>query len=786
MRRSYFLISLLILIIGGGFSSCRLTSSVPDGRHLLIDNEINIDNKKIDKEDLQVIIKQKPNRKILGLWRFHLHVYNLVDNGKTGKFWEYWRNTIGEKPVLLDSALTDRSTRQLKLYFLKEGYFEASVTDTTKLKKKKARVEYNIQTGLAYYLRNISRSIPDPALRQIIDLDSTNTLLKPGIRYDEDVLGAERDRITDLIRNSGYYYFTKDYLYYDVDTNISGRYVDIKLNLTLPGNDSLDRQMHQKYYLDKIYVITDYEPGVVKTYKDTLHYGGLTFLYNGELPIKPSVIGQHVFLERGDLYQQRNSNQTYRKLNDLRVYRSVNIVFREPSLQLEGNKVLNSFIYLSPLTKQYFDIETQGTSRSGGILGIEGNLYYTRRNTFKGAELLEFRLKGGLEAQKFDEEAIQDEDQRLFFFNTAEIGPEISLTLPRFLLPVKPEKFSKYFTPKTTITAGYNYQSRPELSRKIMNFRYGFNWREFDTKRHEINVIETNLVKIEPKEDFAEFLDRIDNPFIERTYTNHFTFGSNYTFTYNNRKSHNSYRGHYFFFRGILDLGGNTLYLANKLLGTEKVDGSYQILGVPFSQFTKVDMDLRFYRIFHEKHNVATRIAFGVGAPYLNQLVLPLEKSYFIGGANSIRAWAARTLGPGSFNPGPSEANTLRIGDVNLEGNVEYRFDLFKIVEGAWFVDAGNIWLLNEDKERPGSQFHPRNFYRQIAIGSGVGIRLDFSFFIFRFDLGLKVRDPMQAYDENWVITRIFDQQWKEDYQNTYNGRRYQFTNWNLGIGYPF
>ncbi|MBA3899729.1 MAG: BamA/TamA family outer membrane protein, partial [Bacteroidetes bacterium] len=577
-----------------------------------------------------------------------------------------------------------------------------------------------------------------------------------------------------------------------IDTTLGTNQLNIDIEVKnpeekLPGKDSIVETRHKQYFINKIIVNTRYNPRNPNAeFTDTLYYQDFYFTHNKDLKYKPNILAQRVFLKTGDYYQLRNLEETYNKLSDLRSFKFINIQFKEDSNDPENN-LLNCYIMLSPITSQSLDFAQEGTNR-GGNLGIAGNVVYRSNNPFGGVENIELRVRGGFEAQQFD--AITDETNNLFFFNTREIGPELSITMPKFLFPgLRPEKISKYWTPKTTITAAYNFQERPELTRKLLNLSLGYNWRSSAHKNFFLFPIEINIVNIDPKSTLTDFFNRINNPFIERSFTPHATVGHRFVYLYNNQSPRKN--KDFSFFRGSIEEAGSLLRGVfvglNRLeIGPETNEfGSYEIArNTPFAQYIKIDADYRYYKIINPEKSLVYRIFAGAGIPHTNLNVLPLEKSYFGGGSNSIRAWAARSLGPGSYAD-TNSFNTLRIGDMSLESNLEYRFDIYKILEGAFFLDAGNIWTFRPDKARPGGNFEPSTFLSQIALGSGFGLRLDFSFFVFRLDLGLKVRDPMIVGDDKWVIKHLFERSWVQENIHHTNSRNY-FTNINFGIGYPF
>ncbi len=457
----------------------------------------------------------------------------------------------------------------------------------------------------------------------------------------------------------------------------------------------------------------------------------------------------------------------------------MNVRFKET----RGTKdSLDCYIELSPVPKQSITVETEGTN-TGGNLGVAGNLVYQNKNVFKGAEVFETKLRGGLEVQRLlDQQGGKSniDIKKGIPFNTLEFGPELSLYVPRFLLPIKVNA-SKSSNPKTVFNVAYNFQQRPDFTRIINKISFGYTWRESPTKRHMINPVEISFVQVDLKPEFQSIINNSKNVFIRNSYLPHLVTDTRYTFVYNNQVFQKS--SNYDYFRFNFESSGNILRALDNLLGsTKNATGSYELFKVPYSQYLRANIDYRHYKQLAEHHQVVFRAAFGIGKTLKNLQALPFEKSFYGGGANGLRAWQIRSLGPGSY---PGSSNFDQIGDLQLEGNIEYRVKLLRQLNGALFVDGGNIWLINPGSGFTGGEFDGNQFYKEIALGTGIGARFDFSFFIIRLDLGIKLRDPQFNENERWVIQHLFDSNWKVDYQNTH-AHSYSFLNFNLGIGYPF
>jgi outer membrane protein assembly factor BamA len=750
---------------------CNPTKHLKPNELFLQKVSIKKDNRKIDKEELSSIIKQKPNKKILNTFRYHLGIYNLVNKKNANIF-----KDAGEPPVIYDSLLTNKTVKQLHLYLNNKGYYDNEVTYKTKIKKNKVKwIKYNIKAGTPYRIRGIKYNVEDKDMETYVLLNHFKTLIKAGNIFDIDLLDDERDRIKKMLKNKGYYYFTKDYIKFKVDSTIGNKEIDIAIHVlnekVIDSNneDSLISINHSKHQINdvQVYLSNDFK-NIAKIIFDTIKYKDVTIfldtnLHNGELKYKPKMLNHSLGLKKGNLYQLNHHQNTYKHLSELRLFKSINIGF-EPVL---GNK-LNANIFLSPLLTKSFSIETTVTN-SGGNLGLNGSLIYQNKNLFKGGEHLTIKLKGGLEIQQLinDNENQKEINFLGLPFNTVEFGPEVNLEFPRFFLPFSLEKFSRRMNPKTNINLLLNFEDRPEYVRNLTQFSFGYFWNESKYKKHIINPFNISLIKINTTNSFQEEINNEDNPFILNSYTDHFISSTNYSFVYNNQRINKI--TDFKFLKFNLEFAGNVLYYTSKYTNKpfdNPDNNSYDLFGIRYSQFVKTDVDLRFYNQT-KSTSFVKRINIGVGKPYGNLDVLPFEKSYYGGGANGIRAWQARTLGPGSLIDSLAENSSNQIGELKIEGNLEYRFNITKLFEAATFIDAGNIWTLSPDEKRPNSEIKLDKFWKDIAIGVGIGLRLDFNFFLIRFDLAAKLKDPSQSDPEK------IDLNWRQPTLN-------------LGIGYPF
>jgi len=761
LNHSVFFLGILIFFL----TSCNPTKHVKPNELFLYKNKVKVDTRKIDKDEIKNIIKQKENRKILGLFRFHLGVYNLFkeDSGNNIKL------NVGEAPIIYDSLLTKRTVKQLKIYADNRGYFDSEVTYSKKITKNKIKVQYNIKAGEPYTIKSVDYVFADEEIKKQAFFILRKTLLdlRPGNVFDIDILDKQREKIKVAMKNQGYYYFNKDFIKYKVDSTGGNKEIAIFLHINnqlIKGEtgDTLIETKHSKYYINDInvYLSKNYTGKDVNNF-DTLTFKSIKVHHEDKLKYRARMLNHAVGINKGDLYLLKNQQNTYKHLSELRLFKNVNISFEDI-----GDHKLNTNIFLVPSQKKSFAIEAIGT-HSGGNLGMEGNLIYQNKNLFRGGEHLTIKLNGGVEIQQSINDEQANENRYLGVFNTLEFGPEINLEFPRFLLPISLERFSRTSNPKTNLNLLLNFQTRPEYTRNLTQGTFGYFWKETRFKKHYINLVNISVIDLQPSPEFQEKLDEEDNPFILNSYNDHFINSTDYSFIYNSQRVNKATDFTYLKFN--FEFAGN-IQSAYYNITNEPYDNpeteSYDAFGIRYAQFVKSGLDLRLYGQT-KTTSFVKRINLGVGVPYGNLDVLPFEKSYFGGGANSIRAWQARSLGPGSLPDSLLENSLNQIGELKIEGNLEYRFDITDFFEGAAFVDAGNIWILSADENRPNAEIKAEKFWKDIAFGIGVGLRLDFNFFLIRFDLASKLKDPSSSKPEE------FDLKWRSPTLN-------------LGIGYPF
>lgn len=833
--------------------ACNPTKRVADGEMLLQKNKIKIKESPkgfgISQYDMSAVLKQRPNRRVL-LFRFHLGVFNRVnperrershirkvnrvnerilkkeeklqakikaDKSKgsikrlserikelkstpVSSFRDWMASTVGEEPVILDSVLTRKSANQLSVFLAKKGYFNNVVTSQTDTlgNGKRAMVTYTVTPSKAYTVASLDYEVSDPGLNRRVDFFKNNSKVVLGENFEVEKLDDEREWVTSYLNDRGYYSFTKEYISFRVDSSKANGSVDVTMRIKnqkaqAPEHpDSLIEVPHKKYFIGRIFIHTDYNStniGYEPT--DTLEYAGLSILYNGKLDLDPDLIRFLVTFSQGDLYQKTKTTSTYRNFGKLQFYRSATVRFEnDPFDELN---VLNCHLLLTKAKKQSLATESTGTHRNGN-LGVQGNISYRHRNVFGGAENGQINMLVGFEAQNTITQTQASEEisgttvadrARL---NTFEIGPEFSLKLHK-LVPFAVDRFSRNTEPSTTLTASYNFQSRPDYERQLSQFKFGYDWVENKNKGSRIywDLWQLSVIKIDKSPEFDQLLQDLGDAYLASSYQDHLISSGAVSWVINSQKSNRQRK--YYYNRASFSLAGNLLRVGFRLAGAnEKEDGGYRIAGIQFAQYIKFEEDFRIYRHPDEKNAIAFRFNTGIGKPGANLNALPFEESFFAGGANGIRAWQARSLGPGSYRDPSAVVTYNSIGEFKIESSLEYRFDITPMFEGAFFFDAGNIWLLQNDDTRPGGQFKFKNLGRELAVGGGAGLRLDFDFFLVRFDFGVQLKDPAKKAGEQWFF------QPKDEYLD-FSDRFYEegenpgyrpVWNFNLGIGYPF
>lgn len=769
-------------------TGCSSTKYVPDNQYLLDKVVITSDDKDFKEADLRDYLHQRPNFKAFGLIKWQLYLYNW--SGKNDKSWVNKQlRRMGEAPVVLDTMLVEQSADELERFLVNKGYIHADVTtriDT--LRHKKAVVTYMLHPNTPYRIRNYQTAISDPVIDSIAHIPPKKrnwlsnmfkpsnedyvSLVKEGNPFDRDLLDLERSRVTKLVRREGYYAFNKNHLAYMADSAFNLNAVDLEMYLKpyrrLKEDGSVKEEAHRPYYINKVTVVADYDPLKSElensmSLRDTMKAGDIYVVYANRRFIRPSALARSVYLAPGKQYDESNVEQTYSSFARLRALKNINIHFRE--FEENDSLKLDCSILAAPTKLQGFGVELEGT-HSAGDLGFASSVNYQHRNLFRRSETFSFKVRGAYEALGSSKSSIDG--------NYWEFGAETGLMFPRFVFPFVSESFKRRMKATTEFKIGYSFQTRPEYQRTILSGGWSYIWQDrLNTQsRHVFKLVDIDYVHL-PTIDKA-FADSLPESTRQYNFTDQFVLGIGYTYTFNNYVPQNKNRNTHSL-RVSVEMAGNLLYGFSKVLGAHKNDkGSYSLFGIPYAQFTKVDVDFSKNIALDAKNRVAYRIGVGVGYPYGNMTKLPFERSYFSGGANSVRGWSVRSLGPGSMGLEYARSFADQVGDIRLDMNLEYRTKLFWKFEMAAYVDAGNIWTFHEDASHPKANFDFSRFYKEIAFSYGLGLRADFNFFVLRFDTGMKAYDPQQRGGKKWAIKNP-----------NFNSRTGNFA-WHFAVGYPF
>ncbi|MDR0768378.1 MAG: sorting and assembly machinery component 50 [Dysgonamonadaceae bacterium] len=749
----------LLFLIVSGLYSCNATKFVPDGAYLLDKIKIESDVPGYKAFELNPHVRQLPNYKMFALNKTKFQLYNLA-----GKDSSLWTNRlirkIGEPPVIFDSTLVYKTTSEFKKMFINKGYLNVDVSSEIHLKNKKADVIYRIKGNEPYRIRNYVESIDDAEIGK--ELDNHHTLIKKGLLFDRDMLDKERTQISNFLRNRGYYAFNKDYIFYEADSALNGASIDLNMKLKLlhkiqPDGKTTDTP-HRKYYFDKIYLHLNFDPlkpNSPDEYSDTFSTRGYTVYYQGKKPtIRIKTLLNNCFMIPRSAYSQLQEENTYSALSALNAIKNFHIYFDE--FVRNDTSWLDAHIVTMPAQRQTATYSIEGTNTAGN-LGIASSVSYTHRNLFRGSETFNFKIRGAYETIKnFDNPYM-------------EIGGEASIHIPKFVIPFI--RIPRNLRASTDFSASYNHQNRPEYSRILLSSGIRYVWRRGGRfpAYHQLDLLDVNYVYL-PKTD-SVFMSKLPSGAKYFGYIDQFIVGSGYSYFKTTSDPAQTRRNAYSF-RASVESAGNLLYLLKEIRGAEKdAQGSYHLFNTLFSQFVKGAVNYTRTIALDKQNSIAWRAGGGIGFPYGNTQMLPFEKRYYSGGANSVRAWAVRELGPGKYQPGDSTTFFNQSGDIKIDLNIEYRSRIFWKLEAAVFIDAGNIWTIKNYEGQEGGIFHFNSFYKEIALGYGAGLRLIMDYFLVRFDCGWKAFDPSLRGKEAWVIMKPnFTDNWA----------------WHIAVGYPF
>ena len=769
----------MTLLVMAVLASCSSTKHVPQGKLLLDKVDINVTDPQdpIEPAHLTNYLRQNANHRVLGGLKLQLAFYNM--SGKdTTKWINRWIQRVGTPPVIYDSTLTQASVEQLHTALNNKGFMNNTVSSTVTADsvKRKARVTYDITLGEPYYIRSISYDIPDEDLSDIILADSAHFNVHQGDLLDYNLLDEWRQSITENLRNHGYYAFNKEYITFIADTAADSRAVDLTLNSRAPyRNDRMPYYTeHEPFYVRDVTYITDYDPVAMHDgywgVDTVVISGGVRVFQGADRYLRLSVLDECNHIEPGELYNAEAVTRTYRALGRLNVLKQVNIDIR-PVGEVDGVLMVDAFVLLQPDKTQSISASLEGTN-SEGDLGFGVGLDYEHRNIFKGAEVFNAKTRVSYESISGNLGGIIND-------NYSEYSTELGLTFPKFMAPFLKRSFKSKIQASTVFSVNFDYQARPEYTRVIAGGAWRYQWTE-RTRRlaHTLTLFDMSFISVPKQSDeFKARLNSLPNPLLRYSYENHMILSMGYNFYRTNKREMSVRQMGYFqpdvfTIRANVETAGNLLYaLSNISKQQPDTNGYYKALGIRYSQYVKAEADYAFTHYFDRRQSVAFHVGAGLAVPYGNIDALPFEKRFYSGGANSVRGWGVRTLGPGSYNSKDSLSNFIfQCGDIRFDLNLEYRAKLFWVVELGLFIDAGNIWTIRDYETQKGGVFKFNKFYEQIAAAYGAGIRLDFKYFLVRIDMGVKAYNPASG-QEHWPL---FNPSFKHD------------TAFHFSVGYPF
>lgn len=744
--------------------SCSTTKHVADGEMLLNRSRIEINDStgELQAADLANFLRQKPNSRTLGVLPMRLHTYSLSGHDST-RWYNRWLQRMGEPPVIYSQAMTDASSRQLRQALINRGYMHPSIeVDTTHVSTKKINVEYRIKPGRPLLLGEIELEYKDSTAGNYVKESMNKTLLKTGENLDLTLLDAERTRIVTFLRNNGYYEFAKDRIAFVADTVANSN----KTNLTM----RILGDNHRRFTVRRVIFQPDYTPGSTLTGLDTVPYGNIFIINNPEHPkpyVAPGILEANNWIVPGRPYSAREFERTYQALSRLGIIRSVSV-----ALEPAGPGELDAVVRLSRNSLQGVSVELEGTN-SEGDLGAGVGVTYQHRNIFRGSETLTVKGRGSYESLSGNLEGLINN-------HYTEAAAEIALSFPKLVAPFLTASYKRSMLASTELALNGNYQERPEYTRIIAGAAWKYRWdNPKRTNRRTFDLLDISYVFL-PRSTI-NFLDEVagSNPLLRYSYENHFIMRMGYSAFLTNKLSVNPLPGAsssatqriIWTFRSSVEVAGNLLYAISKLTGQHRSDGAYKIFGTQYAQYAKGEADYMISRHFSRRTSLAFRVGGGVAVPYGNSSMVPFEKRFYAGGANSVRGWGVRTLGPGRYDSRNNVSDFInQCGDIRLDLNLEARFKLFWVLEGAAFIDGGNVWTIRNYETQPGGLFRFDSFYKELAWGYGIGLRLDFTYFLLRLDLGMKAYNPAMN-QESWPLTHP---NWHRD------------ATFHFSVGYPF
>lgn len=752
-------------------AACSGTKYLPPGEKLYVGAEIKLESaekiknksKRFIKHTAEDAVRPIPNKKILGS-RPKLWMYMTAGENPESKF-KKWLKKKGEAPVLLSSVKPEVTSAIIDAKFFNIGIFRSFTKAKSIEKQHTAKVVYTSYIHASYTVSEFIYAVPIESINRIILSEKKKSILKPGEAYSLEKLKTERIRIDALLKDNGYFYFNPDYLLFKADTSSANHSVTIRLTL----KDSISENALTVYRMNKVFIDQDYSLDEEESDKpkDTLLQQGNFFIGKvSEMKIRPKVISRSVYLRKNEIYSRKNHNITLNRLMTMGNFKFVRMKFSESDKSAPG--FLDVTILMTPMPQHTFRADMELVSKSNNYTGPRVNTSFMNRNTFKGAELLNLSIAASFEAQ------LSGQNKNLFSYS---VSPQVDLYFPRFLVPFKIKRTSSLYIPKTRFSLSFTFSKRVDyFDMRTFQFIYGYKWKEDIRREHELNPIHISYTSLSNQSQaFMELLE--SNPFLKKSYEEQFIAGLTYSYTYNEQVL--SSKKIQYFFQLLSEAAGNVFSLA-KIMTGEKIssENPSSVAGSVYSQYARLSIEGRVFYNFIDKNKFVARVLAGVAKPYGNSSILPYTRQYFSGGPNSIRAFSINSVGPGTYNQNNDSIGFLQLGgDVKLELNSEYRFGIYRSFKGAVFVDAGNVWLLKSNPSTLGDPFSFSRFADEIAVGAGIGLRIDISFFVLRFDLATPLRKPWLEAGNKWVIDQINlgNPSWRSENLIL-----------NVAIGYPF
>lgn len=750
--------------------SCRPAKFLSDDQKLLraIDvtytgNSSSVDTK--TKSDVSDVLRPKPNSRTIGIqWR--LWIYLWAENGKESRFKNRLQEKYGEAPVLLEHAGLDATKNLIKNRLENNGFFHSDVTYSVTTKRKKAWIYYTIDSGDPYKLRNYSMdSFPEKIDEKISDLVST-TALTPGSRYDLDRFRGETSRINNGLKEKGYYNFSGEYLYFKIDTSVGGKQFDMKLAL----KDNTPLQAVREYRMGHTYIDLDHslrrDLKLPENFISQRHY----YSVNDPLELfSPNLFPRLIFWRKDDIYALSGTQKTLRAFNRINAFQYSNISVTEGKT-INDTAFLDIYIYVTPAKKLSRRLETSLTTKSTGFTGPSVTASLLNKNVFGSAENLNIRLSAGFETQlpRIPEQTL----------NSIELGINTELTIPHIAIPFRKKEQPPKLVGETFIDASIRYLNRTSFfSLNSATLALGYRWSKHTFRNVEFTPLEINFVQLgKTSANFDQILEQ--NPVLKRSFEQQLITGMSYAFTFSdlsrNTRKTNLYNNI------IINSSGNFATLAGNTFTSKKAspDNPFSLLGVPYAQHIRIQNDFRLYLNLSKETRLILRLMGGIGYSYGNSNTMPYLRQFSSGGPSSIRAFRVRSLGPGSYNANQVENFSFfdQTGDMKLEANLEIRFPIVSILKGALFIDAGNIWNLRDNESVPGGRFNT-DWYDELGIGTGLGLRFDLSIVILRLDTAFPIRKPWLESGQRFVLDQI---------RLNHKDWRKENLIFNLSLGYPF